>query len=199
MRGARLHRFRSRSSPLQQKEGLNPRWLPCLRFLHLPNGLAPAPLRPSDSLRFFVCNFQRAKLSGADRDRTDDIQLAKLALSQLSYSPELLDAVLGWLRDAASTGAPRGGVGLDRPVGRDEKQVGLGRLELPTSRLSGVRSNQLSYRPRNVLVPIKGPSASLADATLLARQGEVAPQRRSDITPIRFQRATTRHGSLLQN
>ncbi len=24
---------------------------------------------------------------GADRDRTDDIQLAKLALSQLSYSP----------------------------------------------------------------------------------------------------------------
>ncbi len=25
--------------------------------------------------------------------------------------------------------------------------VGLGRIELPTSRLSGVRSNQLSYRP----------------------------------------------------
>jgi hypothetical protein len=27
--------------------------------------------------------------------------------------------------------------------------VGLGRLELPTSRLSGVRSNHLSYRPRS--------------------------------------------------
>ena len=27
------------------------------------------------------------------------------------------------------------------------KMVGLGRFELPTSRLSGVRSNQLSYRP----------------------------------------------------
>src|SRR6266481_6859338 len=26
--------------------------------------------------------------------------------------------------------------------------VGLGRVELPTSRLSGVRSNQLSYRPK---------------------------------------------------
>ncbi len=25
--------------------------------------------------------------------------------------------------------------------------VGLGRIELPTSRLSGVRSNHLSYRP----------------------------------------------------
>ena len=28
--------------------------------------------------------------------------------------------------------------------------VGLGRLELPTSPLSGVRSNQLSYRPTSV-------------------------------------------------
>ena len=27
------------------------------------------------------------------------------------------------------------------------KMVGLGRLELPTSPLSGVRSNQLSYKP----------------------------------------------------
>ena len=26
--------------------------------------------------------------------------------------------------------------------------MGLGRVELPTSRLSGVRSNQLSYRPK---------------------------------------------------
>ena len=53
---------------------------------------------------------------GADRVRTDDLRLAKPALSQLSYSP---DATL----------------------------VGLGRFELPTSRLSGVRSNRLSYRP----------------------------------------------------
>ncbi len=29
----------------------------------------------------------------------------------------------------------------------DKILVGLGRFELPTSRLSGVRSNQLSYRP----------------------------------------------------
>ena len=28
--------------------------------------------------------------------------------------------------------------------------VGLGRLELPTSPLSGVRSNQLSYRPKKL-------------------------------------------------
>jgi hypothetical protein len=30
----------------------------------------------------------KSESGGADRDRTDDIQLAKLALSQLSYSPE---------------------------------------------------------------------------------------------------------------
>jgi hypothetical protein len=31
--------------------------------------------------------------------------------------------------------------------------VGLGRLELPTSRLSGVRSNHLSYKPIQGLPP----------------------------------------------
>ena len=60
---------------------------------------------------------------GADRTRTDDIRLAKAALSQLSYSPKAIE-------------------------GRARLMVGLGRFELPTSRLSGVRSNQLSYRPR---------------------------------------------------
>jgi hypothetical protein len=30
----------------------------------------------------------RAKAGGADRDRTDDLKLAKLALSQLSYGPD---------------------------------------------------------------------------------------------------------------
>ena len=58
---------------------------------------------------------------GADRDRTDDIQLAKLALSQLSYGP--LNS------------------------GRNVTLVGLDRFELSTPRLSSVCSNQLSYRP----------------------------------------------------
>jgi hypothetical protein len=38
--------------------------------------------------------------------------------------------------------------------------VGLGRLELPTSPLSGVRSNQLSYRP------VKGPTAIPVDQAM---------------------------------
>ena len=38
-----------------------------------------------------------------------------------------------------------------RSLMRVKKLVGLGRLELPTSPLSGVRSNQLSYRPASYL------------------------------------------------
>ena len=63
---------------------------------------------------------------GARRDRTDDLKLAKLPLSQLSYSPEFHDRTTHLLL---------------------LKMVGRGRFELPTSRLSVVRSNQLSYRP----------------------------------------------------
>ncbi len=66
---------------------------------------------------------------GARRDRTDDLMLAKHALSQLSYGPV--------------------GDAICRPssVIRRPTLVGLGGLEPPTSRLSSARSNQLSYKP----------------------------------------------------
>jgi hypothetical protein len=70
----------------------------------------------------------KAVAGGANRDRTDDLLLAKQALSQLSYGPRLL-----------SRGEKK--IGL----------VGLGGLEPPTPRLSSVCSNQLSYRPRSHL------------------------------------------------
>ena len=59
--------------------------------------------------------------------------LAKHALSQLSYGPNPGDTTLP-NRPAHYPVKPR-------------KVVGLGRFELPTSRLSSARSNQLSYRP----------------------------------------------------
>ena len=64
---------------------------------------------------------------GARRDRTDDLMLAKHALSRLSYCPE---------REGRDGQA-------------NARLVGLGRLELPTSRLSSARSNQLSYKPEH--------------------------------------------------
>ena len=74
--------------------------------------------------------------------------LAKHALSQLSYAPFqrrmlnienqcFADAMLAHVMStsAAALKAKRANM------------VGLGRLELPTSRLSSARSNQLSYKP----------------------------------------------------
>ena len=75
-----------------------------------PDGIDPALLDKEDG--------------GARRDRTDDLKLAKLALSQLSYGP----------------------IGASAMVGREG-------VEPSTSRLSGVRSNHLSYRPPRA--PIK--------------------------------------------
>jgi hypothetical protein len=77
-------------------------------------------------------------LGGADRVRTDDLRLARAALSQLSYSPSI---------QPAGANTRERDVLMRARVPRAVIVVGLGRFELPTSRLSGVRSNQLSYRP----------------------------------------------------
>src|SRR3984893_10585534 len=74
---------------------------------------------------------------GARRDRTDDLMLAKHALSQLSYGPVP--------EDECFTSAIKPHLWKEKP--HSIKVVGLGRLELPTSRLSSARSNQLSYKP----------------------------------------------------
>ncbi len=70
-------------------------------------------------------SFRRLLDGGAKEDRTPDLLRAKQALSQLSYGP---------VSDHAA----------------HQQLVGLGRFELPTSPLSGVRSNQLSYRPNRL-------------------------------------------------
>src|ERR1700748_2402667 len=74
---------------------------------------------------------------GARRDRTDDLMLAKHALSQLSYGPVPEDECITSVVETS----------LYREKTHPIKVVGLGRLELPTSRLSSARSNQLSYKP----------------------------------------------------
>ena len=76
-----------------------------------------------------------ASLSNGDGEiRTLDPLLARQVLSQLSYTPIRVNLI------------------FNLPVGLNQtymsfKPMGLSGLEPPTSRLSGVRSNQLSYKP----------------------------------------------------
>jgi hypothetical protein len=65
---------------MQHTDGIGgkPQQIPS-EFLNLPSrSVRPLKLRPALS----------CPNGGADRDRTDDLKLAKLALSQLSYGPE---------------------------------------------------------------------------------------------------------------
>ena len=90
-----------------------------------------------------------AKAGGARRDRTDDLLLAKQALSQLSYGP-LFSGKLESETPAfagATAWQPSHSMACRAEAPQERRLVGLGRLELPTSRLSSARSNQLSYRP----------------------------------------------------
>jgi hypothetical protein len=75
----------------------------------------------------------RIAIGGAEEDRTPDLLRARQALSQLSYGPGDTFA-----RPSSKS-----------PCERSNRccLVGLGGFEPPTSPLSGVRSNQLSYRP----------------------------------------------------
>ena len=115
---------------------------------------------------------------GARRDRTDDLMLAKHALSQLSYGPVPEDECLV---------APRYCLAsiVETPFFRKEthsiKVVGLGRLELPTSRLSSARSNQLSYKPlttRGVARALPARTDASHSAKPLAR---VRPRRKRNV------------------
>ena len=87
---------------------------------------------------------------GARRDRTDDLLLAKQALSQLSYGPgaRFAGAEFGSVKSELGKSHFRLPISVFRLLPRLRRgMVGLGRFELPTSRLSSARSNQLSYKP----------------------------------------------------
>jgi hypothetical protein len=76
--------------------------------------------------------------------------------AKLSYAPVHKRFCVGWLRGRDLNPRPLGYEPNELPDCSTPRQcyknvVGLGRFELPTSRLSGVRSNQLSYRPVSLL------------------------------------------------
>ncbi len=96
-----------------------------------------------DTLPIKTIQSRHHRFGGAERDRTADPLLAKQVLSQLSYSPISSISLVPQNKSSANFRA--------RSIIPDphsiKGMVGLGRLELPTPRLSSVCSNQLSYRP----------------------------------------------------
>ena len=109
---------------------------------------------------------RRSRGGGGDRNRTDDLLLAKQALSQLSYTPTALGEAQSPSRrqrrpcaaKAASrrtersptlpgcrSGATSLAAAASRHFAAQKPVVGQGGFEPPTSRLSSARSNQLSY------------------------------------------------------
>ena len=113
-------------------------------------------------MKFFLSflllySFQRTvsrlvcRVGGDEENRTPDPLLARQVLSQLSYTPMVLFFKAFSIVFSFSFAW--------------KNVVGLTRLELVTSRLSGVRSNQLSYEP----IP-GGDERVRTDGLLLARQ-----------------------------
>ena len=95
-------------------------------------------------------------LNGGDEEiRTPDPLLARQVLSQLSYAPMSGYALVSIIHSEESVIFLKLYLCLallsvlyTMCISSNMSQlVGLGGLEPPTSRLSGVRSNQLSYRP----------------------------------------------------
>ena len=93
----------------------------CLRilFLPLPFIKGTVPERTCFVYAVFKVRTTTLVVNGDEGIRTLDPLLARQVLSQLSYTPERCSSIT----------------------------MGLSGLEPPTSRLSGVRSNQLSYKP----------------------------------------------------
>ena len=87
---------------------------------------------------------------GARRSRTDDILLAKQALYQLSYGPVPENGFTSpaelSVRSQAKPALKQRTTAWFALAPPARMLVGPGRLELPTLRLSGVRSNQAELR-----------------------------------------------------
>ncbi len=118
----------------------------CQRAYHLSAAGCIAWAMPAAGL-----NSPTAESNGDEEIRTLDLRLAKPPLSQLSYVPEWLSTDDRRLTCCIQRRPPVSPSVLRDPIINRQSSInnlmGPGRLELPTSRLSGVRSSQLSYEP----------------------------------------------------
>ncbi|CAN1596615.1 protein of unknown function [Pseudomonas mediterranea] len=102
-----------------------------LSFYHIPKFLK------NDLIKRLEINIQH---------RLDGMLISKLSAAEAVYGGAKRDRTADLLRARQALS--------QLSYGPITKLVGLGRFELPTSPLSGVRSNQLSYRPNFELVTV---------------------------------------------
>ena len=131
---------------------------------HCPEDNKGLALLPLKSFRVFVFFRTATSVGGAKEDRTPDLLRAKQALSQLSYGPKLVISALCCVACMRAFGCVllyTPSIALQPPCPTRKSLrfyveaaapllhilVGLNGFEPSTSPLSGVRSNQLSYRP----------------------------------------------------
>jgi hypothetical protein len=83
--------------------------LRCRVCLVLQPPSVPLPRAPKDAGAWARLAFGRRPNGGANRDRTDDLKLAKLALSQLSYGPVVVHRLKRSLKASRPSGRWRAG------------------------------------------------------------------------------------------
>src|SRR6266576_2411265 len=117
--------------------------------------------------------------------------LAKHALSQLSYGPVPEDECFCALAFAGAMAQQPSFKRACRAEAAEQRRlVGLGRLELPTSRLSSARSNQLSYKPLTLF--LKG-SGACPRATGFTPDGQ---HKRKPLARVRPRRKRNEDGEI---
>ena len=134
--------------------------------------ILPVVGRSSSTVRGSRTNTDKTLLHDVNERSARDCIAAKLNLGRPGRSRCFHNGVLarsGWWRQTGSNRRPEAckatalptelcpqldlSTSADAPW-RYPNMVGLGRLELPTSRLSSARSNQLSYRPNSASAPL---------------------------------------------
>jgi hypothetical protein len=97
-----------------------------------------------------------------------------------------------WPRTRRRNALRRSGESQQQRENALDQMVGLGRLELPTSRLSSARSNQLSYKPLTLIL-------NQEDRVLLAQPPATAPDashKRKPLARVRPRRKRNEDGEI---
>ena len=114
--------------------------------------------------------------SGVSRIRTDGLLLAKQVLYQLSYNPDRIWNVDFGVRNDPTNLPSRIPYSKFSIPHSSFEGVGLDGIEPPTSRLSGVRSNQPELQPQTPQTQVRPAEAGCTSGNALFRPSGAVPE-----------------------